>query len=96
MIIMRIVIILRGSWSTGFLDYILARTPGDFRRLSEMSVGTNQASCRYSRKTVFSRLLPKISVENRSLYPVPESSHIIPQCVELRTSLIVKKNVFRC
>ena len=42
-----------------------------FRRCSEISVRTKQASCRYSRKTVFSRLLPQIPAENRSPYPVP-------------------------
>ena len=46
---------LRGNWSAEFLDYVLPRTPGGFRRLSEISVGTKQPSCRYSRKTVFSR-----------------------------------------
>ena len=48
----------RGNWSMGFLDYTLPQTPGGFQRLSEMSVGTRQASCRYSEKAAFSRLLP--------------------------------------
>ena len=49
---------VRGNWSTGFLDYILPKTPGGFRRCSETSVRTKQVSCWYSWKTVFSRLLP--------------------------------------
>ena len=48
---------LRGNGGTWFLDYILPQTRRDFWRLSEISVRTKQASCRYSRKTVFSRLL---------------------------------------
>ena len=41
-----------------FLDYVLPWTPGGFRRCSEISVRTNNGSCRYAWKTVFSRLLP--------------------------------------
>ena len=33
---------LREYWSTGFLDYILSKTPGGFRRCSEISVRTKQ------------------------------------------------------
>ena len=44
--------------------------PVNSRRLPETSVRAKQASCRYSWKTMFSRLLPQISVENRSPYPV--------------------------
>ena len=69
-----IIILVRGNWSTGFLDYILPRTPGGFRRLSEMSVITKQASCRYSWKNVFSRWLPYNFVENRSPYPILKCS----------------------
>ena len=44
---------IRGNWSTGFLDYILPKTPGGFRRLPEMSARAKQTSCRrYSLKTV--------------------------------------------
>ena len=35
---------LRGHLSTGFLDYVLPETPGGFRRRSEISVRTKQAS----------------------------------------------------
>ena len=35
--------ILRGNWSTGFLDYILPQNPGGFRIFSEISVRTKQA-----------------------------------------------------
>ena len=43
-------------------------------RLSEISVRTRQASCRFLRKFVFSRLLPQISIENRSPHPVLKHS----------------------
>ena len=48
---------LRWNWNTGFLDYIIPKTPRGFSRCSETSGRTKQASCRYSWKTVFSRLL---------------------------------------
>ena len=56
------------------LDYGLPQTPGGLRRLSEISVRTTQASCRYLWKTAFSHLLPWISAANRSPYPVLKSS----------------------
>ena len=46
------------------------------RRPMAMSVRTKQASCRYMWKTAFSRLPPKISVENRSPYPVLKYSMV--------------------
>ena len=46
---------LTGNWSTGFLDYII---PVNSWRFPEISVRAKQVSCRFSWKTVFSRLLP--------------------------------------
>ena len=48
---------LRGNWSTGFLDYIIAWTPGGFRVVSEMSGRTKQYFCGFCR-TVCSRRFP--------------------------------------
>ena len=60
------------------LEYRVPRLhfPKNSRRCSDISVRTKQVSCRYSWKNVFSRLLPYISVENRSAYPVLKSSLI--------------------
>ena len=61
----RIVVLLRGNWSTGFRDYIL---PVNSRRFPEMfgdSVRTKQASYRYSWKYVFSRLFLFSPVSSR-------------------------------
>ena len=49
------------------------KLPEVFGYVSKISVRTKQASCRYSRKTHLSRLLPKISAENLSPCPVLKS-----------------------
>ena len=62
---------MRGNWSTGIPG---SHSPGNSRRFPEISGRTKLASCRYSWKTVFSRLLQWISVENLSPYPVLKHS----------------------
>ena len=58
------------------LEYRIPRlhSPVNSRRfpdiLSEIPVRTKSASCAFSLKTVFFRLLPQVSVEHRSPYPV--------------------------
>ena len=61
----------RGIWSAGFLDYALPQTPGGFRKLSEIPVRTNQASCVFSWKNV---ALPFAPVDfHRKPEPVPRT-----------------------
>ena len=67
--------IVRGSWSTGFYrSHILPQAPGGFRIFLEIPVRTKQASCGFSWKTVFSCLLLRVSIENRSLHAVLQYS----------------------